>query len=56
MLERRCYRTIAFEDLCVARQHQVDIRLLERTVTMLADVALCITTRWAEAMELRRGR
>ncbi|HKR77063.1 MAG TPA: hypothetical protein VJR95_10375 [Rhodanobacter sp.] len=61
VLERGCRCAIAFEGSYMARQHEVDIRLLERTAATLADVAACITTlrvaaRWAEAMELRRGR
>jgi hypothetical protein len=44
----------------VARQHEADIRLLGRAVSRVADVAVCITTlrqatRWAKALELRRG-
>ncbi|MBD8897536.1 methylglyoxal synthase [Rhodanobacter sp. DHG33] len=61
VLERRCHRAIFFEDPHVARQHEADIQLLERAVTTLTDVAVCITTprvaaRWAEAAELRRNR
>ena len=61
VLERRCHRAIFFEDPHVARQHEADIQLLERAVTTVTDVAVCITTprvaaRWAEAAELRRKR
>lgn len=61
VLERRCQRAIFFEDPHVARQHEADIQLLERAVTTLTDVAMCITTprvaaRWVEAVELRRSR
>ncbi|HEX7749562.1 MAG TPA: methylglyoxal synthase [Bordetella sp.] len=61
VLERRCHRAIFFEDPHVARQHEADIQLLERAVTTVTDTAVCITTprvaaRWAEAVELRRGR
>lgn len=61
VLGRRCQRAIFFEDPHVARQHEADIQLLERAVTTVTDVAVCITTprvaaRWAEAVELRRER
>lgn len=58
VLERRCQRAIFFEDPHVARQHEADIQLLERAVTTVTDIAVCITSptvaqRWAEATQRR---
>ncbi|MBN6150708.1 methylglyoxal synthase [Xanthomonas sp. AmX2] len=58
VLERRCQRAIFFEDPHVARQHEADIQLLERAVTTVTDIAVCITTpvvaaRWAQAAARR---
>lgn len=58
VLTRRCQRAIFFEDPHVARQHEADIQLLERAVTTVTDIAVCITSpkvaaRWAAAA-LRR--
>lgn len=61
VLEHRCQRAIFFEDPHVARQHEADIQLLERAVTTVTDVAVCITApgiaaRWAQAVKLRQQR
>ncbi len=55
VLERRCDRAIFFEDPHVARQHEADIQLLERAVTMRTDDAVCMTSpkvaeRWVAAV------
>ncbi|HEL4298228.1 methylglyoxal synthase [Stenotrophomonas sp. GD03930] len=60
VLEGRCQRAIFFEDPHVARQHEADIQLLERAVTTVTDLAVCITAprvaaRWATAAALRAG-
>lgn len=61
VLERRCQRTIFFEDPHVARQHEADIQLLERAVTTATHDAVCTTSpavaqRWCDAAGLRAGR
>jgi methylglyoxal synthase len=58
VLEGRCQRAVFFEDPHVARQHEADIQLLERAVTTVTDLAVCITSprvaaRWASAAALR---
>ena len=58
VLEGRCQRAVFFEDPHVARQHEADIQLLERAVTTVTDLAVCITAprvaaRWASAAALR---
>ncbi len=58
VLQRRCQRAFFFEDPHVARQHEADIQLLERSVTTVTDAAICITSpavamRWAEAVARR---
>lgn len=58
VLEGRCQRAIFFEDPHVARQHEADIQLLERAVTTVTDLAVCITAprvaaRWATAAAVR---
>lgn len=61
ILDHRCQRVIFFEDPHVARQHEADIRLLERAVTTVTDEAMCMTSptvarRWTEAVALRQAR
>ena len=61
ILDHRCQRVIFFEDPHVARQHEADIRLLERAVTTVTDEAACMTSpvvarRWTEAVALRVAR
>jgi methylglyoxal synthase len=61
ILRHRCQRAIFFEDPHVARQHEADIRLLERAVTTVTDEAICMTSpavaaRWARAVALRETR
>lgn len=58
VLQRRCQRAFFFEDPHVARQHEADIQLLERSVTTITDAAICITSpgvaaRWAAAVHRR---
>ncbi|GAB3028585.1 methylglyoxal synthase [Oleiagrimonas citrea] len=60
ILDQRCQRVIFFEDPHVARQHEADIRLLERAVTTVTDEAMCMTTpvvaqRWIEAVTKREA-
>lgn len=60
ILQRRCQRTIFFEDPHVARQHEADIQLLERAVATVTDEAMCMTSpavarRWAAAAAQRAG-
>ncbi len=57
VLDRRCQKVIFFEDPHVARQHEADIQLLDRSVYSAGDVTTCINTpamarRWALAMSL----
>jgi|UniRef100_UPI00260EF3AA methylglyoxal synthase len=59
ILNHRCQRVIFFEDPHVARQHEADIRLLERAVTTVTDEAICMTSpvvarHWTEAVARRR--
>ncbi len=61
ILDHRCQRVIFFEDPHVARQHEADIRLLERAVTTVTDEALCMTSpqvarSWTEAVALRAAQ
>lgn len=61
ILNHRCQRVIFFEDPHVARQHEADIRLLERAVTTVTDEAMCMTSpmvarHWTEAVVKRSGR
>lgn len=58
VFQRRCQRVIFFEDPHIARQHEADIQLLERSVTATTDDTVCImcpvaATRWVEAAEQR---
>jgi methylglyoxal synthase len=56
VLERRCHKTIFFEDPHVARQHEADIQLLERAVCTASLHTTCVNSpamaeRWAAAVE-----
>jgi methylglyoxal synthase len=54
VLDGRCDRVIFFEDPHVARQHEADIQLLERSVCSASDTTICfnspaMATQWALA-------
>ncbi|SFM63659.1 methylglyoxal synthase [Variovorax sp. OV329] len=55
VLDRRCHKTIFFEDPHVARQHEADIQLLERAVCTATEHTSCFNSpamaeRWAAAL------
>ncbi len=55
VLDRRCHKTIFFEDPHVARQHEADIQLLERAVCTASHDTTCFNSpamaeRWAAAI------
>ena len=55
VLDRRCHKTIFFEDPHVARQHEADIQLLERAVCTATLDTSCFNSpamaeRWAAAL------
>jgi methylglyoxal synthase len=57
VLDRRCQKVIFFEDPHVARQHEADIQLLDRSVYSAGEVTTCFNTpamarRWAQAVAL----
>jgi len=59
VLADRCQRVIFFEDPHVARQHEADIQLLERSVRVASERATCVTSpavaeRWCDAVAKRR--
>ncbi len=45
VLEGRCCRVIFFEDPHVARQHEADIQLLERSAWITSERTVCISDR-----------
>ena len=58
VLENRCQRIVFFEDPHVARQHEADIQLLERSARIATDGTMCISDRasartWIERCERR---
>lgn len=60
VLDRRCHKTIFFEDPHVARQHEADIQLLERAVCTATEHTSCFNSpamaeRWARAVALAGG-
>jgi methylglyoxal synthase len=60
MLEGRCQRIVFFEDPHVARQHEADIQLLERSARIASARAMCVSDRasaqaWVDACKLRTG-
>lgn len=51
ILENRCQRVVFFEDPHVARQHEADIQLLERSARIASERTMCVSdvasaTRW----------
>jgi methylglyoxal synthase len=61
VLEKRCQRIVFFEDPHVARQHEADIQLLERSARIVSDGAACISDaasarRWIAGCALRHAR
>ena len=60
MLEGRCQRIVFFEDPHVARQHEADIQLLERSARIATDRAMCVSDQaraqeWVRACKRRSG-
>jgi methylglyoxal synthase len=58
VLENRCPRIVFFEDPHVARQHEADIQLLERSARISTEGTMCISDRasakqWIEGCERR---
>ncbi|HEY5863647.1 MAG TPA: methylglyoxal synthase, partial [Casimicrobiaceae bacterium] len=45
MLDNRCQRIVFFEDPHVARQHEADIQLLERSARIATERAMCVSDR-----------
>jgi methylglyoxal synthase len=61
VLEGRCSRVIFFEDPHVARQHEADIQLLERSAWITSERTVCISDRasaerWVGRCGRREGR
>jgi methylglyoxal synthase len=59
ILENRCRRAIFLEDPHVARQHEADIRLLERSAWTTTERTMCVSDRasaeaWVASCERRR--
>lgn len=60
VLDQRCDKVLFFEDPHVARQHEADIQLLERSVCSVTRHATCANSpamarRWAQAVTLASG-
>ncbi|HUN92227.1 MAG TPA: methylglyoxal synthase [Burkholderiaceae bacterium] len=60
ILLARCERVIFFEDPHVARQHEADIQLLERSARIRSDETMCVSDpvsaqRWAALVARRSG-
>ena len=58
ILENRCQRIVFFEDPHVAREHEADIQLLERSARIETDRAMCVSDRssaqeWVDGCEAR---
>jgi len=58
ILEGRCQRIVFFEDPHVARQHEADIQLLERSARIATERAMCVSdeataARWVAGCEAR---
>ena len=58
ILEGRCQRIVFFEDPHVARQHEADIQLLERSARIATGRSMCVSDRksaqaWVKGCELR---
>jgi methylglyoxal synthase len=59
VLENRCRRVIFLEDPHVARQHEADIQLLERSARITTERTMCVSDRasaeaWVTSCERRR--
>jgi methylglyoxal synthase len=59
ILENRCRRVIFFEDPHVARQHEADIQLLERSARITTERTMCVSDpasadAWVASCERRR--
>src|SRR5256884_6419592 len=59
VLDRRCQRVIFFEDPHVARQHEADIQLLERSARITTERTMCVSDRasadaWVASCERRQ--
>jgi len=59
ILENRCRRVIFLEDPHVARQHEADIQLLERSARITTERTMCVSDRasadaWVASCERRR--
>ena len=59
VLENRCRRVIFLEDPHVARQHEADIQLLERSARITTERTMCVSDRasadaWVASCERRR--
>lgn len=59
IVDRECRRVLFLEDPNVARQHEADIQLLERTVSSLTDFASCMSDaksadRWLTLIKARQ--
>jgi methylglyoxal synthase len=58
ILDGRCQRVVFFEDPHVARQHEADIQLLERSARTVTERSMCISDRasaqaWVKLCEMR---
>lgn len=58
VLENRCQRIVFFEDPHVARQHEADIQLLERSARIAGERTMCVSdvasaTKWIAGCESR---
>jgi methylglyoxal synthase len=58
VLEGRCQRIVFFEDPHVARQHEADIQLLERSARIATERAMCVSDsasaeEWVKRCEVR---
>ncbi len=58
ILEGRCQRIVFFEDPHVARQHEADIQLLERSARIATERAMCVSdeataAKWVAGCEAR---
>ena len=45
MLRDRCQRIVFFEDPHVAREHEADIQLLERSARIATERTMCVSER-----------
>lgn len=60
VLEGRCQRILFFEDAHVAREHEADIQLLERSARIRSEQTMCLSDpltaeRWARNIEKRQA-